>query len=305
MSDMPSTETRVHPTAFLEEGVELGVGVEVGPFAVLRAGVQIGDRTKVMGQAQILNRTLLGEENVVFPGAILGCIPQDKKFRGEDTRLVIGDRNHFREHCTAHIGTDKEHGGAGQTTIGNDNLLMACSHVAHDCILGDKVTMGNNVLLAGHVHVEFGATISGGTAIHQFTTIGTMAFIGGLARVGMDVPPYLIVEGRPGRVRGINLVGLRRRGVPEKAQEALKEAYRILFMNPQGNLEAGLDTLESKDELVEEVRNLVLFMRRIEKGGRGRYLEGMRRDQQNGSKPSTSEEGDEGEGKKDAENSGS
>ncbi|HHI78348.1 MAG TPA: acyl-ACP--UDP-N-acetylglucosamine O-acyltransferase [Planctomycetes bacterium] len=302
MSDMPSTETRIHPTALVEKGVELGVGVEIGPFAILGEGVRIGDRTKVMGQAQILGRTTLGEDNVVFPGAILGCIPQDKKFRGEETRLVIGDRNHFREHCTAHRGTGRDHGGAGQTTIGNDNLLMACSHVAHDCILGDKVTMGNNVLLAGHVHVEEGATISGGTAIHQFTTIGTMAFIGGLARVGMDVPPYLIVEGRPGRVRGINLVGLRRRGVSEKAQEALKEAYRILFMNPQGNLEAGLDTLEAKEDLVEEVRNLVLFLRRNERGGRGRYLEGMRRDQQNesGDPRKSSPQGDAGQNDSDS-----
>ncbi len=152
------TQTTIHPMAIVASGAELGVGVVVGPFCKIESGVRIGDRTEIHASAQILNNTTIGCDNVVYAGAILGGIPQDRKYDGQDTTLVIGDRNSFREHCTVHIGTP---GGARVTRIGRDNLLMACSHVAHDCSIGDNVTMGNNVLCAGHVHIESSASISG------------------------------------------------------------------------------------------------------------------------------------------------
>lgn len=266
-------ETFIHPTALVDPGAELGQGVQVGPFAILEAGIQVGDRTEVHGHTQILRGTTLGSDNVIFPGAILGGIPQDRKYGGEESQLVIGDRNQIREQTTFHRGTED---GGLETKVGNDCLFMAGCHVAHDCIIEDGVTMANNVLLAGHVHIEQGASLSGASAVHQFATIGTLAFVGGLARVAMDVPPYLIFEGRPGRPRGLNVIGLQRAGLGETAIDSLKSAYRILFHGEETRM-AALKQLEERADLSAEVANLVRFLRMTDLDSRGRFRESLRK----------------------------
>jgi len=266
-------ETVVHPTALVAEGAELGQGVRIGPFAIIEEGVVIGDRTEVHGHAQILRGTTLGEDNVVYGAAILGGRPQDRKYSGEDSRLVIGDRNQIREQTTFHRGTRD---GDMVTTVGSDCLFMAGCHVAHDCIIEDGVTMANNVLLAGHVHIQAGASIAGSTGVHQFVTIGMHAFIGGLARVAMDVPPFLIFEGRPGRPRGLNIVGLQRFGFDEARMEALKEAYRVLF-HSELTRERALKVLAEKGARTPDVAYLVDFLQRSDRGVRGRYRESLRK----------------------------
>lgn len=279
MADMsdPAGATRIHPTAIVHPEARIGRGVEIGAFCIVEATVKIGDGTRVEAHAQILGHTEIGAENRIFQGAVVGGIPQDRKFEGEPTRLVLGDRNHVRENVTLHLGTKA---GAGITRIGNDNLIMACSHVAHDCVIEDNVTMGNNVLLAGHVHVCSGASISGGTVVHQFCTIGDLSYVGGLARVAMDVPPYLIFEGRPGRPRALNLIGLKRQNMSESSLKALKEAYRVLF-HSSNTREAALQTLET-GSLTAEVRFLVAFLRRSDHGYHGRHLEVQRQVSANG-----------------------
>ncbi|MFQ5503279.1 MAG: acyl-ACP--UDP-N-acetylglucosamine O-acyltransferase [Planctomycetota bacterium] len=274
MKRKPESATRIHPTAILGEGVELGQDVVIGPYCIIDSTVRIGDRTRVHSHAQILNHTSLGADNVVYPGSILGGIPQDRKFEGEETELCIGDRNVFREHCTVHLGTAPPN-GARVTRIGHDNLIMAGSHVAHDCRLEDRVTLGNNVLLAGHVQIESHATIGGATALHQFTMVGTLAYIGGMTRVALDVPPFVMFEGTPARLRGLNLVGLKRFGMRTGEIASLKEAYRLLFHTSQTR-EAGLTALEARSDLSRHVRCLVESLRRSNNGIRGRYLESLR-----------------------------
>ena len=268
-----SQETRIHPTAILSDGVEIGRGVEIGPYAILDGRVRVGDGTKIHSHAQILNSTTLGARCEVHGNALVGGTPQDRKFEGEDTEVVIGDDTIIREGATIHLGTDH---GSRVTRVGSRVLVMANVHIAHDCQIEDDVTMSNNVLLAGHVHVQAGATISGATVIHQFATIGRLAMIGGLARVSMDVPPFLIVEGRPGKVRGLNVVGLRRRGVTEERVERLKEVYRLLFMGNKTSDESYALAMERAGEF-SEVHELLEFLKRTDSNNKGRYLESLRK----------------------------
>jgi UDP-N-acetylglucosamine acyltransferase len=268
-----SAETKIHPTAILSADVEIGAGVEIGPYAILQGKIRVGDGCKIHAHAQVLNRTTLGAGCVIHGHALVGGTPQDRKFGNEDTAVEIGDETIIREGATVHLGTEQ---GAGVTAVGKHCLIMANAHVAHDCRIEDEVTMSNNVLLAGHVHVQFGATISGASVVHQFTTIGRLAMIGGLARVAMDVPPFLIVEGRPGKVRGLNVVGLRRRGISEKRVERLKEAYRYLFTR-QLRSEDAIHAIESGIEAGDEVEELLAFLRRSDLTNKGRYLETLRK----------------------------
>ncbi|MCB9890795.1 MAG: acyl-ACP--UDP-N-acetylglucosamine O-acyltransferase [Planctomycetes bacterium] len=268
-----SLTTRIHPQAIVEPGAEIGVGVEIGPYCIIAATAKIGDRCQILGGSQILGHTTLGPDNEIHGGAILGGTPQDRTYHGEDTRVVIGARNKIRENVTIHRATTKEE---RVTRIGDDNLIMGGTHIAHDCKLGNQITIGNNSLLAGHVLVEDGVTISGGTGIHHWCSIGRLAMIGALCRVAMDVPPFLVCEGRPGRVRGLNLVGLRRNGVDGAGLEAVRDAYKILFHTSETR-EAALLKLEASDPMTPEVQHLVRYLRRSDQGYRGRYLEGVYR----------------------------
>lgn len=211
----------IHPTAIIEPGATLGVDVTIGPYCHV-AG-QIGDRARLISHVVLGSECTLGADGVVHPFACLGGPPQDRKFAGEESRLEIGPRAIVREHATAHGGTAS---GGHVTRIGADALLMIGTHVAHDCHLGDGVTLANQVALGGHVAVGDGVMIGGLTGVHQFVRIGAFAAIGGASAIRRDVPPYCLARGPDGAVRGLNLVGIRRRGIASDAVEALRCVYR-------------------------------------------------------------------------------
>ena len=243
----------VHPTAVVHPGATLGVDVEVGPYCLLGEHVTIGDGTHLLANVVVQGHTQIGSENVIYPFAVLGGTTQDKKFRGEVSYVRIGDRNQIREYVTVNRGTD----AGAATTIGSDCHLLAYVHIAHDCQIGDRVIMSNLTQLAGHCTVGDGANISGMVGVHQFVRIGRLAFIGGRSKILKDCPPFMLVEGNPAWVRGLNRVGLKRHEVSEKAQAELKEAYRLLYM---GN-ETLSQVLERLRERVEtpEGKELVAF----------------------------------------------
>ncbi|MGO9831799.1 MAG: acyl-ACP--UDP-N-acetylglucosamine O-acyltransferase [Myxococcaceae bacterium] len=216
----------VHPTAIIAPGAELHPSVEVGPFAVIGPMVRIGAGSTVGPHAVLEGRTSLGERNRVFQFASVGAIPQDLKYAGEAAALVIGDGNTIREFATLHIGTS---GGGGVTRVGNQNLFMAYSHVAHDSQVGSRCVFANGATLAGHVEVGDFVTLGGLSAVHQFTRIGAHAFIAGGAMVVMDVPPYCIAQGDRAELAGLNVVGLQRHGFTEEQLARVKDAYRVLF----------------------------------------------------------------------------
>ncbi len=263
---------RIHPTAVVAPGAELGRDVEVGPYAVVGSKVVIGDRTKVGPQVVLDGRTRIGEENLIVGQASLGGPPQDLSYKGEPTELSIGDRNTIREFVTINRGTVK---GGGITRIGSDCLLMACCHVAHDCDLANRIIMGNNVLLAGHVKVEEQANISGGAAAHHFVTIGAYSYVGGMTRMVQDVPPYMILEGHPSRVRGVNVIGLQRGGFPEDEIEALRQAFRLIWRSGDPR-RSTLEELKARADGSQLLGHLVASLLNTEKGAKGRYRESLR-----------------------------
>lgn len=254
-------ETRIHETALIDEGAELGVGVEIGPWAMVGPGVRIGDGTVVGPRVLIERDTVLGEECRIANGAVLGTDPQDLKYQGEKTVLTIGDRTHIREFATLNRGT----AASGRTSVGTDCLLMAYSHVAHDCEIGNHVVLANSVNMAGHVLIEDWATVGGLTPIHQFVRIGAHAFVGGGSRVPQDIPPYCRVAGNPPKLYGLNSVGLERRGFSQEVRRALKEAYRVLFMGSE-NLSVAVDRAEREVAGIPEVKHLLEFVRASERG---------------------------------------
>ena len=250
----------IHPTS------EIGAGVELGPFTYIGPHCRIGDGTRLHNNVTIAGHAIIGEHNEIFPNSVIGAEPQDKKYNGEETWVIVGDYNKIRECVTIHGGTEL---GGGITRIGNHNLIMANCHVAHDCILEDHVTMANNVLLGGHVKVEERASFGGLAAVHHFVSIGAYAFVGGLARVTQDVPPYMLVEGNPIRVWSINRVGLKRNEFSGKDIEVLKEAHRLLFRAPVSRSEAIRRLLTSHPES-DKVPRLTDFLRNTEQGNQGR-----------------------------------
>jgi len=266
--------TRIHPTAVIAQGAELGVDVEIGPHTVVGAHVRIGDRTRIGPQVVIDGDTRIGADNVVVGQANLGGSPQDLSYRGEATELVIGDRNTVREFVTVNRGTVK---GGGVTRIGSDCLLMACCHVAHDCELADRVILANGVLLAGHVLVGRGATVSGASAAHHFISIGEFAYVGGMSRLSQDVPPYMLVEGHPARVRRVNDVGLERAGFSEAEIESLHQAHKRLWRSKTSEPRSKvLRELREAPDVTPSVLTLVAALERTDMGLKGRYRESLR-----------------------------
>jgi UDP-N-acetylglucosamine acyltransferase len=216
----------IHPTAVIDPGAELDTGVEIGPFVVIGPGVRIGRGTRIGPHAVLRGPTEIGADNRIFQFASVGEDPQDKKYGGERTRLEIGDRNQIREFVTLHRGTVQD---AGVTRIGNDNLFMAYTHVAHDCRVGDGVVMANAASLAGHVDVDDWAILGGFTIIHQFCRIGAHCFAAMGSVISRDVPPFVLVSGHPAEPRGINSEGLRRRGYDSAGIAQIKNGYRALY----------------------------------------------------------------------------
>lgn len=217
--------TKIHPAAFVDPGAKLGVDVEVGPGAVIGPDVTIGDRTRVDSHALVTGWTTIGRECRIHHGAVLGTPPQDLKYLGEPSYLVVGDRTTCREYMTANLATEP-----GFTTrIGDDCLLMAYSHVAHNCQVGHRCVIANAVQMAGYVVVDDWAIVGGGTVVHQFVRIGRHSMIGGGSRIPQDVAPYVKAAGSPPRNAGINSIGLERRGVSAPVRESIERAYRIFF----------------------------------------------------------------------------
>ena len=217
---------KIHPTAVVAPDVELAEGVEIGPYAVVGPDVHIGENTVIGSHVVIEGHTDIGARCRVFQFASIGVQPQDLKFRGEPTRVVIGNDNTIREFVTIHRATVSD---IGVTIMGDHNLIMAYSHIAHNCKLGNHVIMVNAANLAGHIHVEDYAIIGGLTGVHQFTRIGAHCIIGGASAISKDVAPYLLVSGNRAKPHGLNLIGLKRRGFKEGTIRALKDAYRLIF----------------------------------------------------------------------------
>lgn len=259
---MTRAASLIHPTAVVAAGAELGGGVEIGPYAVVGPHVTIGENTCVGPHTVIEGRTTIGRENRIFQFASVGAIPQDKKYRGEDSQLVIGDHNAIREFATLHTGTA---GGGMVTRIGNHNLLMNYSHVAHDCQIGDHVVLANGATLAGHVTIEDYVTVGGLVAIHQFTRVGESALLAGGAMVSQDVPPYCVATGDRARLNGLNLIGLKRRGWPAQELIILKKAYHTLFAEGLPLKEALLRLREGYSASVAVAR-LATFLAESQRG---------------------------------------
>jgi UDP-N-acetylglucosamine acyltransferase len=236
----------IHPSAVIESGAKLGANVRVGAFAYIGDEVEIGDGTVIGPHCSVTGPTRIGRDNHFVGHAAIGGAPQDKKFKGERTELVIGDRNSVREFVTLNRGTGD---GGGITRIGNDNLLLAYTHVAHDCDVGNHCVFSNNSTLAGHVVVEDWVIMSGFAGVHQFCRIGAHAFLGMGVLISGDVPPFTMVATEAGgRPRGINSEGLKRRGFDGERISAIKRAYRTLYM-------AGLPLAEAKQQLVEQAKD--------------------------------------------------
>ncbi len=261
-------------TAKIDRHAELGNDVDVGANTIIDRNVRIGEGTKIGNNVTITGVTQIGKNNVIFHNVVLGTSPQSIHTDQQPTRLLIGDNNVIREFVTMNVGTVE---GGGITIVGNNNYMMACSHVAHDCVLEDRIIVVNNVLLAGHVKVERCVNLGGGAAVHQFVTIGEMAFVGGLTPVTQDVPPYVVVDGADTWPRQLNLVGLRRNGVSEESIAALDAAYRLIFRSRLSRAQA-LERIEAEVKLTAEVRHLADFLRKTEQGRRGRFIEGSRLD---------------------------
>jgi UDP-N-acetylglucosamine acyltransferase len=245
----------IHPTAIVHADADLHPTVEVGPYAVIGPQVKIGANTQIGAHVVIEGPTEIGANNRIFPGAMIGLEPQDRKFKGEKTWVKIGDRNYIREYVTINRAT-----GDGEITqIGDSNLLLAYTHIAHNCVLENNITISNAATLAGHVYVESQATISGVLGIHQFVRIGRLSMIGGMSRIDRDVPPFMLVEGNPARVRSLNLVGLKRSGLADldagAAMRTLRKAYRLLYRSDLSLSEAlqALDCLP-ESEPIQQLR---------------------------------------------------
>lgn len=264
----------IDPTAIVEPDAIIGAGVEIGPHAYVGPNVEIGDNCIIGHGCHIEGYTRLGENNHLFPFVTLGTPPQDLKYNGENTELIIGDNNIFREYCTVNIGTKT---GVGRTVIGNKNYFMIFSHVGHDCEVEDYVILVNSVLVGGHCKLESGAKLMGGTAVNPFVTIGKLAFVGGLSRIIQDVPPFMIVEGNPAKVRRVNEVGLRRAGYDQEIIDKLDRAYRRIYRTKKLNRKKVFQEMEVDGSSGEETLYLIQFLRRSLEGRHGRYRESLRK----------------------------
>ncbi len=251
----------IHPTAIVSKKAKLGEGVRVGPYSVIGDNAAIGEGTKIGGHCVVEGYTTLGRCCEVFTGAVIGSRPQDLKFKGEKSALEIGDNNIIREYCTFNPGTEK----TGKTAVGNNNLFMAYSHIAHDCIVGNNCVIANNGTLAGFVTIEDKAVVGGLVAIHQFVRVGELSIIGGCSKVVHDIPPYSTCDGHPARIYGLNLVGLKRHKIPKESINALDHAFRILFSSGL-SLRHSLEKLEKEAMPAVEVSTLIKFAKGTKRG---------------------------------------
>ncbi len=259
--------TNIHPTAVVEDGAQIAASAKIGPLCWISSRAKIGENVQLLGRVTIMGDTTVGEGTIVFPGAVLGAGPQDhgNEFQSE-AKLIIGKRNIIRENVTMHAGTPKEH---FTTTVGDDGMFMINSHIAHDCVVGNNVIMTNNAVIGGHVRLGDGVILGGNSAVHQFCRIGRKAMVGGLSGVDRDVIPFGIVTGDRGKLRGLNVVGLKRSGFDEHTVKSISRAYMFIFKGKEGTFEERLLEAAVKFKDNEMVMEQIKFI--------GEALEGRRK----------------------------
>ena len=268
----------IHPTASVHPNATLAPGVEVGPYCVVGPKARLGKDTRLISHVCVMGRTTLGNYNTVWPFTTLGADPQDLKFKGEDSQLLIGDHNDIRENVTIHKGTDADQ---SITQLGDHNLVMAYTHIGHDCVIGNHVILTNAVQLAGHIAIEDHASIGGASAVHHFCTIGQYAYIGGMTRIVHDVPPFMFIEGNPARTRGVNGVGLRRHDFSPETEQSLKDAWKRLYrQQAESGVGQSAQALTELEEAYPDdwaIKALIASIRRSIAGTYGRHREAARR----------------------------
>ncbi|MGL1932039.1 MAG: acyl-ACP--UDP-N-acetylglucosamine O-acyltransferase [Desulfotalea sp.] len=254
----------IHKTAVIDSGAELDSSVHVGPYAVIDGNVRIGADTRIEAHAVVTGHTTLGERNYIGSFATIGGPPQDISYKNEPTEVIIGNDNQIREYATVHRGTPEN----GKTVIGDNNMLMAYTHVAHDCTLENHIIMVNVATLGGHVHVGERASIGGLVAVHQFCRIGAYSYVGGLSGLSLDVPPFMMLSGTRSRARisGLNKIGLRRNGFSREVIAELNEAYKIIFRSPNLLTKDAISLVIEKFPTNEAVQKLVTFFRESKRG---------------------------------------
>ena len=252
----------IHPTAIIEAGAQLGEGVAIGAYAYVGNKAVIGTDTVLHHHANVEGRTTIGQKCEIFPFACVGTKTHDLKFKGGEPGLIVGDRNVFREYVSVHGATND----ADYTRMGNDNVMLAYSHIAHDCVVGDHLVMSAQSALAGHVLVEDYVNIGWGTGVHQFCRIGAQAMLGGMSKIVQDVPPYVIADGNPAIARSINKVGLERNGFTPERLEAIKQAFRIIYRAGHNRTQALERLREHKLSASEEFRHFLSFAGKSERG---------------------------------------
>lgn len=253
--------SNISPLAFVDPQAKLGENVKIGPFCFVDKDVTIGDNTELMNSVTVLRNTTIGKNNIFFPGAVIGAIPQDLKFKGEESTVVIGDNNRIRENVTIHRGTASK----GTTIVGSNNLIMENAHIAHDCVFGNNIIMGNSTKLAGEVVVDDGAIISAVVLVHQFCHIGSGCMIQGGCRTSMDVPPFIIAAREPIAYCGINLVGLRRKGFSPDLISNIHDAYRLIYSSAFTVAEA-VKQIQENVPMSPEIEYIINFVSSSKRG---------------------------------------
>jgi UDP-N-acetylglucosamine acyltransferase len=252
---------QIHSTTIVSKKAKLADDIVVGPYTIIGDNVRIGPGTKVGAYCVIEGNTTIGKSCEIFTGAVIGSRPQDLKYKGEKSALEIGDNNIIREYSTFNPGT----GENGKTIVGNNNLFMAYSHIAHDCIVGNDCIIANNGTLAGHVTIEDKAVVGGLVAIHQFVRVGRLSIVGGCSKVVQDIPPYSTCDGHPARIYGLNLIGLRRNNIPKESIQQLNQAFKILF-NLGLSMKHALEKLKKQIKPYNEVSYLIDFIKNSQRG---------------------------------------
>ena len=250
----------IHSTAIIDPKAKIPSNISIGAYPVIGPNVEIGENTVIQSHVSIIGNTKVGKNNKIYPFASIGNDPQDLKFDGEVTKLEIGDNNKIREYVTVNPGTK---GGGGLTKIGNNCLFMVSSHIAHDCLVEDNVILANNVPLGGHAHIEENVIIGGNSAVQQFTRVGKSSMIGGMCGVVRDIIPYAMVHGNRSILQGLNLIGLRRKNIPNKEILVLTEAYKEIFKDE--NLTTNLKNLKEEYRKNELVNDVVRFLEKDKK----------------------------------------
>ena len=266
--------TNIHPTAIIDKSAEIDQSVTIGPYTTIGSDVKIASGNVIGPYCHIPGHTTIGRDNKFLAYCSVGTPPQDIGYKNEPTSLTIGDNNTFKEFVTLNRGTMKDR---QETLIGNNNYLMAYAHVGHDSVLGNNIIMANAVQVGGHVHIEDYAALGGMVGVHHLVTIGAHAFIGGIARVIQDVPPYMIAEGHPAKVRALNVIGLARRGFSEEVITALEAAYKLIWRGKLTTAEAFQKLLSSENKPCKEVQYLIKFLQNTRDGKHGRYRESLRK----------------------------